>query len=46
MLRLRPRFLDDAAIAALPGGSETFENLNHLEQLPAIEQRLAAGGLA
>jgi molybdenum cofactor guanylyltransferase len=46
MLRLRPRFLDDAAIAALPGGAEAFENLNLLDQLPAIEQRLAAGGQA
>ena len=46
ILRLRPRFLDDAAIAALPGGAAMFENLNLPDQLPAIEQRLGAEGIA
>ena len=40
VLRLGARFLDDAAIAGLPGGAANFLNLNRPEQLAEVERRL------
>jgi molybdopterin-guanine dinucleotide biosynthesis protein A len=42
VMRLAPRYLDDGALAALPGGRGCFLNLNRAAQIEEVERALAA----